>query len=185
VPRLLVSALPVGAPADGAELWRVKCLAGELTPSPVLAGGLVLAVSPGAKLFAIRPDGIGDVSTTHGAWVAKEGVPDITSPVSDGQRVYLLTTGGLLTCYQLKTGQKIWEKDLQIEFRASPTLAGDRLYLFGRKGQVIVAAAGPTAPSYQELSRFGMADEITSSPAFADGRIILRTAQYLYCVGAR
>ena len=47
------------AAKDGTELWRVEGLNGEITPSPVFAGGLVIVPSPSEKLLAIRPDGTG------------------------------------------------------------------------------------------------------------------------------
>jgi outer membrane protein assembly factor BamB len=168
------------AATDGAGLWRVEGIDGEITPSPIFAGGLVLAPSPSAKLFAIKPDGAGEVTKTHVAWITEDGVPDITSPVSDGQRVYLLTTGGTLTACDLKTGKKVWEKDLETEFKASPAVAGDRLYLVGSKGVVVVLAAGP---EFKELARTDLADQVVASPAFADGRLFLRTRQSILCLG--
>jgi outer membrane protein assembly factor BamB len=184
-PQIITLGLPhviSYAATDGAELWRVEGIDGEITPSPIFAGGLVLAPSPSSKLIAIKPDGAGDVTKTHVAWVAEEGVPDITSPVSDGQRVYLLTTGGTLTCCDLRTGKKTWEKELDLEFKASPALAGERLYLVSGKGLVLVLAAGP---EFKELARNDLADEVIASPAFAGGRLVIRTRQSLYCLGSK
>jgi outer membrane protein assembly factor BamB len=165
---------------DGAELWRVEGIDGEITPSPIFAGGFVLAPSPSTKLYAIKPDGSGDVTKTHVAWNAEEGVPDITCPVSDGARVYLLGTGGTLTCLDLSSGKKIWEKELDLEFKASPCLAGNKLYLASTKGTVIVAEAGA---AFKELARAEIADELVATPAFADGKIIFRAKQNMICVG--
>ena len=58
------------AATDGAELWRVEGLNGEITPSPVFAGGLLFVASPSEKLLAIRPDGQGDVTKTHVVWTS-------------------------------------------------------------------------------------------------------------------
>ena len=184
-PQIITLGLPhviAYAAADGAELWRVEGIDGEVTPSPIFAGGLVLAPSPSTKLIAIKPDGRGDVSKTHVAWTAEEGVPDITCPVSDGQRVYLITTGGTLTCLDIKTGKKTWDKELELEFKASPSLVGDKLVLVSTKGTVIIVAAGA---AFQEFSRSELADEAVASPAFADGRMFFRTKQSLLCVGAK
>ncbi|MHC4633374.1 MAG: outer membrane protein assembly factor BamB family protein, partial [Planctomycetota bacterium] len=62
-------------PANGAELWRAECLAGEVAPSPIYANGLVFAIEPYTKLVAIRPDGRGDVTKTHIAWSVEDGTP--------------------------------------------------------------------------------------------------------------
>jgi outer membrane protein assembly factor BamB len=162
---------------DGAELWRAECLSGEITPSPVFANGLVLVPSPSDKLLAIRPDGHGDVAKTHVAWSTEENVPDVTSPVSNGDLVFTLTTPGLLTCYDGKDGKKQWEHDFEIECHASPSLVGNRLYLFGQKGAAIVTEA---ARQYKEVFRTEMPDVFHASPAFVDNRIILRGTTNLW-----
>ncbi|MBI2947967.1 MAG: PQQ-binding-like beta-propeller repeat protein [Verrucomicrobia bacterium] len=167
---------------DGTELWRAECLNGEITPSPIFAGGLVLAVSPSEKLLAIRPDGQGDVSKTHVVWTAEDNIPDITCPVSNGELVFTLTTPGMLTCYEVKSGKKLWEHDLEMEFQASPSIADNRLYLLGMKGTVMVVEA---TREFKELARSEMGEGIVASPAFAKDRIYLRTATNLFAIGPK
>lgn len=167
-------------PANGTELWRAKALYGEVTPSPIYANGFVFTAIEGEKLSAIRPDGSGDVTKTHIAWFAEDGLPDICSPLSDGQRVYLLGTYGLLTCYDAQAGKKLWDKELELGFHSSPSLAGDRIYLFSDKGVCVVVQAGP---EFKELARSELGEEVLSSPAFADGRIYIRGKKTLFCLG--
>lgn len=164
---------------DGVELWHAECLSGEITPSPVFAGGLVLVPSPSDKLLAIRPDGRGDVTKTQVAWTTEDNVPDVTSPVSNGELVFALTTPGVLTCLDAKDGKKQWEHDLEIECHSSPSLAGNRLYVFGQKGAAIVAEAGR---QYKEVFRTEMPDIFHASPAIVDNRIILRGVTNLWCL---
>jgi outer membrane protein assembly factor BamB len=167
--------------AHGAELWRVAALEGEVTPSPVFAGGLVIAVSPSARLLAIRPDGRGDVTKTHVAWSIEEFLPDISSPVSDGERIYTITSGGLLACFDLRDGKKIWEHDFEAEFHASPCVIGNLILLAGLKGDVIGAAA---AGEFREVFRVKLDDTFQASPALAERKVILRGAKYLWAFGA-
>jgi outer membrane protein assembly factor BamB len=169
------------AATDGTELWRVEGINGEITPSPAFAGGLVFAASPSEKLLAIRPDGQGDVSKTHVAWTNEDNIPDVTSPASNGELVFALTTGGMLTCYDAKDGKKVWEHDFDMEFHASPSLAGNRLYLLSQKGTAVVAEAGR---QYKELFRTEMGDGFHASPAFAGDRIYLRGMTNIWCVGS-
>lgn len=159
------------AAADGTELWRVNCLEGEVAPSPIFAGGLVIVISPSDKLLAIRPDGQGDVTKTHVVWTAEDNVPDITSPVSNGELVFTLSSFGVLTCFDAKDGKKQWEHDFELEFHTSPSLAGNRLYLFGQKGAAIVVEA---ARQFKELFRTQMGDAFHASPAFAPEGMVLR-----------
>ena len=168
------------AAKDGTELWRVQGLNGEITPSPIFAGGLVFAPSPSEKLYAIRPDGAGDVTKTHVVWTTEDNVPDVTSPVSNGELLFTLTTGGTLSCLEAKDGKKQWEHDYDMECHASPSLAGDRLYLVGLKGTAVVVEV---ARQFKELSRAEMGDAFHASPAFAQDRIVLRGVTNVWCVG--
>lgn len=166
---------------DGTEHWRAELLSGEVTPSPIFAGGLVFVISPNERLAAIRPDGQGDVTKTHIAWSSDENVPDITSPVSNGELIFTLSTPGLLACHDLKDGKRQWEHDFNLEFHASPAIAGDRLYLIGVNGTVVVAEVGRR---FKELARSEMPGKIFASPAFASSHIFIRSEKHLYCLGA-
>ena len=164
----------------GAELWRVEGINGEVTPSPIAAAGVVFAVSPLEKLFAILPDGQADVTKSHIAWSSEENVPDITSPASDGELLFTLSTGGMVTCYDAKDGKKQWEHDYETEFNASPAIAGTSLYLFSIKGQALVLHV---ARQFNEIFRTEMPDTFSASPAFVHEHIYLRGATNLWCLG--
>ena len=170
------------AATDGTELWRVNCLNGEITPSPVFAGGLVLVASPSEKLLAIRPNGQGDVTKTHVVWTVEDNVPDVTSPISNGELVFALTTSGMLTCLDLKDGKKQWEHDFDMECHTSPSIAGNRLYVFGQKGTAVVVEA---ARQFKELFRTDMGDAFHASPAFVQDKMFLRGVTNVWCVGAK
>jgi outer membrane protein assembly factor BamB len=167
---------------DGAELWRVECLNGEITPSPIFAGNLVILPSPSDRLLAIRPDGHGDVTKTGIAWTSEENVPDVTSPVGNGELVFTITTPGLLTCFDSTNGKKLWEHDFDMEFHSSPGISGDRLYLFGQKGAAYVVEA---ARQYKEVFHTEMGDAFHASPVFLDGRVIMRGATNVWCLGEK
>jgi outer membrane protein assembly factor BamB len=168
------------AQTDGSELWRAQLLENEVVPSPVFAGGFVLVLNPGAKLTALRPEGTGDVTQTHVAWATEENVPDIASPTGNGELVFTATSGGMLTCFEANDGKKIWEKDLDVGVQASPGLMGDRLFILSENGALVILAAGREA---HEIGRIQLPDKFVASPAFASGRIFLRGATNLFCLG--
>ena len=182
-------------PAKGTELWRAKCLVGDIAPSLIYANGLVFAIEPYSKLVAVRPDGQGDVTETHIAWSIEEGAPDICSPVCNGELIFLLATEGLLSCYKVADETRLWEQDLRENFYASPSLVpapaspdasrgsgGDKLYLLTEEGVMLIIQAGP---EYKELTRCELGEECHASPAFADGRIYIRGLENLYCIGEK
>jgi outer membrane protein assembly factor BamB len=175
-------------PAKGTERWRAAVLDGEVAPSPVFGACLVFTVNAGAKLTALRPDGAGDVTDTAVVWSAQDGLPDITSPLTDGKFVWLLTTEGKLTCYSVVGGKMVYEKAFkpippaeQIAFKASPCLVGDKLYITEESGitHVLNAADG------NEVSTGYLGEDVDASMAFQDGRIFIRGYKHLFAIGAK
>jgi outer membrane protein assembly factor BamB len=168
-------------PGTGAELWRAECMGADLAPSPIYAGGFVFAIEPHNYLVAIRPDGSGDVTKTHIAWTNDNGGPDICSPVSDGERILLLS-GSTLSCHQVTDGKLLWEEELEGYYSASPSLVGDRLYILSDAGVMYIAEY---KSGYKELARCELGEQCRASPAFADGRIYIRGVENLYCIGTK
>ena len=168
--------------ANGTELWRAKVCGGEMTPSPAFGAGLVFTAIDAEKLTAIRPDGTGDVTTNKVVWHGEDGLPDIVSPLCDGQRVYTVAGSGLVVCYDATTGRKLWEKDFETEVQASPVSAAGRIYLFTKEGQGIVFQA---ANEFKEFARSKIGEDIQATPACTDGRIFVRGKTNLFCLGAK
>lgn len=175
-------------PRTGREIWRADCMEGGwwAAPSPVFARGLVVAGTDGAPLTALRPDGRGDVSRTHIAWSAAGTLPTVCSPVSDGELLFHLTSAGWLTCRDMRDGTKVWDADLAAtdrSFEASPSIAAGRLYLLDSNGVMYVVAV---ERRFREIARNPLGEPCEgATPAFAQGRIYIRSAKHLWCVGPR
>ncbi len=168
-------------PLTGAEYWRVRCVEGDSAPSPIYANGHVYVANIYAELTAIRPGGSGDVTDTHVSWSVRGNLPDICSPLSDGELVWVLSTGGVLSCHDTADGERVWSESLGMRFRSSPSLIGDRLYLFSEAGDAAVIAAG------REFRRVGggrMGEPVFSCPSFAHGRMYIRGERHLLAFGA-
>lgn len=181
--RIITAANPWVIAYDAAtalELWRANCLGGDVAPSPVYAAGMVFAVNAEAKLAAIRPGGLGEVTKTHIVWTAEDSLPDIASPLATEEFVFLVTTGGVLSCHAAGDGTRLWQKDIDGNFRSSPTLAGKRVYLLSEGGVMLIFEAGR---EYQQVGRCELGEPADTCPAFLDGRIYIRARTNLYCIG--
>lgn len=169
-------------PASGTELWRAGRIGGEIAVSPTYADGLVFAGNLGAGFLAIRPEGRGDVTKTHVAWTADENLPDICSPLSNGELLFLVTTEGVLTCYDARTGTKIWEHDFETMFTSSPSLAAGHVYVTSTRGITFII---DVARQFTQLGRSELGEACHASPAFQDGRIYIRGETHLFCLGKK
>jgi outer membrane protein assembly factor BamB len=177
-PQLITCANPwliAYNPVDGKELWKLKCLESDVAPSPIIASNMIVAVAPNTSIIGVQP------GATKVSWKAEDGVPDATSPVSDGQRFYVINSEGLITCYNLFTGKVVWTHELDDRFYASPTIAGNALIVISRKGVSWVLAPGT---EYKELGKGDLGEECCASPIPIGKRIYQRGKKNLFCIEA-
>ncbi|MCY3024254.1 MAG: PQQ-binding-like beta-propeller repeat protein [Planctomycetota bacterium] len=167
--------------AGGKEIWSVTGLEGDVAPSPVYGAGLVFVGTAHAAFFAIKPDGKGDVTKTHVAWRAEDGLPDACSPLTDGKLVWLLTSEGILTCLDAGAGKVVYAKELELRFYASPSLVEGRLFLLTMTGEALFATAGR---EFKVLHKAALGEATFASPAFQDGRIYIRGKKHVFCISA-
>lgn len=168
-------------PADGKEIWRVKCLKTDIGPSPCFADGRVFVANDNSVLTAIRADGHGDVTATHVLWKGDEGMPDTCSPLATVEFVFLLTSTGTLTCYDAVKGGVLWTEEFEENCSSSPSMVGKRLYIIARSGKGWIVE--PARDKCRRVGQVDLGEECVTSPAFQEGRVYLRGVKHLFCIG--
>ena len=133
-------------------------------------------------LVAIRSGGKGDVSESHIKWSANEGVGQVPSPLVYRGRVYLVKHGGIVTCFNAETGDKIYSGKLgpRVYYNASPVAANGKIYFCSYLGTVFVVQAGD---AFKILTKNRIGERINATPALLDGNIYLRTAKHVMAFG--
>ena len=183
------------APESGKELWRMRGLTGQSTPSPVAADGL-LYLATGSQgesnrpVFAVRPGASGDISLASGeeqnqfvAWFHPRASAYTSSPLVYRGRMYVVNDNGILTVFDSKTGKEIYKARAGGSgntFSASPWAADGKVYLLSEDGHTFVIEAGD---KYVELSKNSLDEMSLASPALAPNTIFLRTQTKLYRIG--
>ena len=176
-------------PETGRELWRADGLnptrnrAYRIVASPVIADDLIIAPTRVRPLLVLRAGGRGDVLESHVVWKAEHG-PDVPTPVTDGEYLYIVNDQGIVYVHQLSTGALVYGRQrLQPgTYSASPVIANGRVYVTNEAGLTSVFRTGPT---FEVLAENPLDDYTLSSPAISDGQIFIRTAQFLYAIGHR
>ncbi|MCP4257405.1 MAG: PQQ-binding-like beta-propeller repeat protein [Planctomycetes bacterium] len=130
-------------------------------------------------LIAIRSGGKDDVSQTHVKWTGYEGIGQVPSPLFYRGRIYLVKHGGNVTCYDAKTGDKVYGDKLgpRTYYYASPVAADGKIYFCSRNGVVIVVQAGD---KFKILAQNKIGERIFATVALVDGKIYLRTDKNMY-----
>jgi outer membrane protein assembly factor BamB len=187
-PRIITAAAPwviAYAADDGRELWRAECLTGDVGASPVYADGVVYVANDNAMAAAIADGGEGNVTQSHILWTAKDGLPDVCSPLVTRDFLLLVPSYGGLVAYDRKSGgdHPKWEEELGGMLMASPSLVGNHVYLIGEDGRGWVIR--PHETGFEQVSENDVAERCSSSPGFQRGRIYIRGAKHLFCMGSR
>ena len=134
-------------------------------------------------MLAIPLDGEGHISADNVRVLTTRGIPEVPSPVSDGQYVYLVKNGGQLSVVNIQT------KEVEHRLRtggtgthyASPLIADGRLYTFSGNGTASVVNLNGSEPGI--LAENDMGEEVYATPAIVDGVIYLRTHSTLFAFG--
>jgi outer membrane protein assembly factor BamB len=171
-------------PATGQEIWRVKYEGYSVIPRPVFGHGLVFVSSgfESPNLLAIRPDGQGDVTTTHVAWTLRKGAPLTPSPLLVGDEVYLVSDSGIASCVDAKTGKVHWQERIGGSYSASPLYADGKIYCQSEEGTGVVLKAGKR---FEVLARNSLGERTLASYAASDGAFFIRTEKHLYRIQER
>ena len=167
-------------PLSGEEIWWLRYDGFSNVPRPVFGLGLVFICSgfdPPPFLYAIRPNGSGDVTQTHVVWSRKRGVPLNPSPLLVDEELYIVSDRGIATCLNARTGRTYWRQRLGGDFSASPIYADGRIYFLNEEGETTVISAGT---QFKKLATNLLDGRTLSSMAVSGKSIYLRTDRYLY-----
>lgn len=173
-------------PKTGRELWRLSDNRTQVkVPSPIVAGDLVIVTGgypPGGRpIYAIRPDGTGELTEKALAWKTDRGAPYTGTPILYQGILYALTDNGILSAYEPKTGERIYQQRVAggAGFSASPVAANGRLYLASEDGDVHVVKAGR---AYELLASNRMGEPLMATPAISGNTMFIRTLTSLVAV---
>ena len=178
-------------PATGKKLWRFeywtrKVRDTRIIPSLVAGNGLVFGTWHKHKgVFALQPPA--GEKQAEILWDFDYAAPDASTPLFYKDRLYVLdgvTRGKVVTCFEPKTGRQFWQGKLggRGPWRASLTAGDGKMYCICESGEVVVLKAGGERFEVLFETKY---DEgpIQSSIAIANGRLFIRTAENLYCIG--
>jgi len=176
-------------PEDGRELWRAKVLRQDVGPSPTFFADRVYTVSEFPALTAIKADGDGDLTRDKETskkfllWKGEDNLPDTASPLAVERWVFIVSSNGILTCYDANSGEMLWDKEFEDSaFSASPAWADEKLFLIDTNGRAWWIE--PSDTEGKIVVECSLGEGCVSSPAWQPGRIYLRGKKHLFCLRA-
>lgn len=134
-------------------------------------------------MLAIRLGGSGDMSDTAIRWKYQRSVPQLPSPLLYGGLLYMINDNGIVTILHPETGALLKQGRLTGApgaVFASPVATEGRIYFTTEAGAVVIVEPGE---ELRVLQVNALDEDAYATPAFADGRIYVRTTESLYAFG--
>jgi outer membrane protein assembly factor BamB len=173
-------------PATGAIVWNAftQDLPDRCVSSPIVASGVALiscgSANNGKLMIGAKLSGAKEPPVE--AYRLKQSVPNIPTPVTADDMVFLWHDRGIVTCIDAATGKSHWRERVGGNFHSSPVRIGDRIFCISLDGEVVVIAA---SKEFKLIARSKLDEPVTATPAIAEGRMLIRTEKSLICLGGK
>ncbi len=178
-------------PTDGKVIWTCGGFNPEDKPmwrviaSPAYTNGIAVVPYGRTKYCAgIRMGGAGDITGTARLWERDDLGADCPTPAGRDGKVFLLTDRGEIHCLDATSGKDLWKDAIPraaAKYYSSPILAGDLLYCAREDG--VVATVRVNDAGMEVLSMNEMGELIAAAPVPVNGKLLIRGAEHLFCVG--
>lgn len=177
--------------ASGDERWRIEGGGDNPTPTPFAVGeNIVITNAHGGKapIIVVNEDATGNLTEDSAAaesvvWSTKQGGSYMATPVAYDGHLYLGNTNGILRCFDVASGEKVYEKRLGngASIFASLIAADDKIYCPSEDGRIFVVKAGP---DFEILAENPMGEACFATPALSAGTLFIRTTKSLVAIRA-
>ena len=128
---------------------------------------------------AIKLGGKGDISVDNFLWGYSDHVPHVTSPLYYNNHLYMVKSGGILSCFHAGSGELLFQERLGASgaYFSSPVAVSGNIYFTSRNGIITVIEAGDRL---NILAKNDLNDKISATPAVVGNTLYVRTAGSLY-----
>jgi outer membrane protein assembly factor BamB len=176
-------------PQTGKEVWRVVRGAESTMAMPFSENERVffytgfMVSEDGTKfteLFAVNPDGEGDITKTNVLWKKQSEIYQLPTPVIKNGLIYTIDSKNILMCLNAATGEEVWSLRLKESFNASPVFANGNIYFCSIRGKTLIIKEGR---KLEVVAQNQLDGQIWATPAILRNSILIRTDKYLVRIG--
>lgn len=171
-------------PETGKQWWLYDGPTDQMVASVVLARDVFFITGgyPELHVLGLPTDRTGKLEEKDVIWHHEtDDASYVPSPVAQGDWFFVVSDKGVASCFEARTGKRLWQEQMGRRHSASLVGAGGHLYFLSDRGECWVVKAGPT---YELVALNRIEEECNASPAISGGRVFLRTEGHLYAIGS-
>ena len=147
---------------------------GKLTASPIVYDGKVFTLDAAGNVSAFSTGGgaaVWRASTTPAGEKDQEGFGG--GLAADAGRILAGTGFGLVVALDAKSGKKLWEKNVGAPVRASPTAAGERVFVLTTEGVVYCLAGADGSEQWNFRGNAERASILSNASPALEGDVVV------------
>ena len=164
-------------PKTGERVWGYDKGASTI-PSSVVVGDAVLVPSHGLTALRHTPG-----EEPAELWNENRLTPGTASPLSFGDRVFVVNSASVLQSADLLTGSIHWRLRLKGPFSSTPVAAGKSLYFVNETG--VLQIVDTTAEKGEITAEHELGETVLGTPAIADHDMFVRSDKHLWKIAIK
>lgn len=179
----------------GEELWRLGGFSEIVVPTPQITRDLIMLTSgyrPIMPIVTLSHKARGELQMPKDKelsepffWAAMRGGPYMPTPLIRKDRLYVLDNSGIVSCYKLESGERLFRQRLRGEkasaFTASVIANDEYMFCTSEEGSTFVVAFDDegTIVSQNQLD-----ESVMATPAISGDTLFIRGEKNLYAIKA-
>ena len=178
-------------PTDGSVLWKLSGMKSGFSGSPAIDSDRIIFGTSGPSsagpLVSLLAGTTGEVPLDKdfkhekAAWSRVKSGPGMASPVIAKGLLYIPGSGGILSCYDTSTGERVYRTRVPNMGTVIASLWADEnhVFLLDENGATHIVKAGT---EFELVRSNKINDLFWSTPAIAGDTLLLRGVDKLYCI---
>lgn len=167
--------------SDGRILWQIDGPAEKTVSSVVVCPETNLAFVCGGRdkqFMAVSLDA-GESEKPSIAWSSARGIPYMTSPLTDGSLLHILSDEGVYRCYDCQTGKVLNALRPVGPIRASMVATTDHIFVTEKNGKTTVIENNS---DWKVVAENEIGEQVLASAAIAGNDFIIRSTAHLFLI---
>ncbi len=165
----------------GKMLWNREVFSMRCCSTPLIVDDIAIGSSGsgggGNHLVAVRIPNPGEAPEE--VYRIESGAPYVPTPAVKDGLLFMVSDDGIASCIDAKTGEQKWMQRIGGTFGASPVVIGDTMLVIDLGGTATLLRA---SEEYEKLGEVDLGGYVGATPAFAEGRLLLRVGTELRCL---
>ena len=179
----------------GEELWRLGGFSEIVVPTPQITRDLIMLTSgyrPIMPIVTLSHKARGELQFPKDKelsepffWAAMRGGPYMPTPLIRKDRLYVLDNSGIVSCYKLESGERLFRQRLRGEkasaFTASVIANDEYMFCTSEEGSTFVVAFDEEGTI---VSQNQIDESVMATPAISGDMLLIRGEKHLFAIGA-